>query len=156
MALGLIMRLMKWDDSRATREFEWLKLMAAVKYDGYADFRSGVRFLENLITWIKQFDDPDRPAAYQFIRRRLIYVSPAEMLQLVESFFPEVVAPQLREAVAAKMNIPAYEAWATSEALVEYEIAKRKTLLERIDIQRSHIIAAARWTKPVKWMVLRS
>ena len=29
-------------------------------------------------------------------------------------------------------------------------------VLGRIDIQRSQIIAAARWTKPVKWMVRRS
>lgn len=142
MALGLIMRLMNWDDGRATREFEWLKLMAAVKYDGYADFKSGVKFLENLITWIKQFEEADRPAAYEFIRRRLIYVSPAEMQQLVEAFFPEVVAPQLREAVAAKLKVPAYEAWATPGALIEYEIAKRKTLLvgmsdgSRIDLLR--------------------
>lgn len=140
--MGLIMRLMNWDDGRATREFEWLKLMAAVKYDGYADFKSGVRFLENLITWIKQFEEADRPAAYEFIRRRLIYVSPAEMQQLVEAFFPEVVAPQLREAVAAKLKVPAYEAWATPGALIEYEIAKRKTLLvgmsdgSRIDLLR--------------------
>ena len=142
MALGLIMRLMNWDDGHATREFEWLKLMAAVKYDGYADFKSGVRFLENLITWIKQFEEADRPAAYEFIRRRLIYVSPAEMQQLVEAFFPEVVAPQLREAVAAKLKVPAYEAWATPGALIEYEIEKRKTLLvgmsdgSRIDLLR--------------------
>ena len=142
MALGLIMRLMNWDDGQATREFEWLKLMAAVKYDGYADFKSGVRFLENLIIWIKQFRDADRVVAYEFIRHRLIYVSPAEMQQLVESFFPEVVAPQLREAIATKMKIPAYEAWATPEALVEYEIAKRKTLIvgmsdgSRIDLLR--------------------
>jgi len=29
-------------------------------------------------------------------------------------------------------------------------------LLGGIDIQRSQIMAAARWTKPVKWMVRRS
>jgi hypothetical protein len=49
MALNLVCRLMGWDDGRAAQEFDWLRLMASVKYDGYAEFRSGVRFLENLV-----------------------------------------------------------------------------------------------------------
>jgi hypothetical protein len=35
-------------------------------------------------------------------------------------------------------------------------VVKVPGLLGRIDIHRSHIIEAARWVKPVKWMVRRS
>lgn len=142
MALNLITRLMGWDDGKATQEFNWLRLVSAVKYDGYADFRSGVRFLETFVTWLKQFDLADRLVAYEFVKSRLVYFSPAEMLQLVESFFPETVDAGLREAVATRLGIKDFEVWATREACAHYEIAKRKTLFvgmsdgSRIDLLR--------------------
>ena len=37
LGLTLISEIMGWDDSGiATREYEWLSLMAAIKYDGYS------------------------------------------------------------------------------------------------------------------------
>ena len=142
MALNFVSRLMGWGDGRAAEEFDWLRLMASVKYDGYADFRSGVRFLESLVTWLRQFDEADRHAAYDFVKNRLVYISPAEMLQLVESFFPEVVDRDLRKSVAEKIRIEDFEVWASPKGLAAYEIAKRKILFvgmsdgSRIDILR--------------------
>jgi hypothetical protein len=105
LALNLIAEIMGWDedgDGVATREYAWLWLMSAVKYDGYADFRAGVRFLESLATWLKQFEPGDRAAAYEFVKRRLVYISPAELRCLIEAFVPEVVTPNLRRTVAAE------------------------------------------------------
>ncbi len=58
MALNLIAEIMGWsetDESTATQEYAWLRLMSAVKYDSYADFRAGARFIESLANWLKQF-----------------------------------------------------------------------------------------------------
>ena len=102
MALRLIAEIMNWPmvDGTATDEYRWLRQMSAVKYDGYSDFRAGVRFLESLATWLKQFDQKDRAAAYAFIKRRLVYISPAELQCRVDSFIPEVVTAALRTEVA--------------------------------------------------------
>ncbi len=111
LALTLIAAVMDWDDEKATREYKWLKLMSSVKYDGYSDFRAGVRFLENLATWLRQFKSEDRRAAYSFIRNRLVYISGAEMQGVVETFIPEIVTPYLRKEAAEEVGIKAYQTW---------------------------------------------
>src|SRR3546814_16842878 len=79
LGLTLISEIMGWTDGGvATREYDWLRLMATTKYDGYSDFRAGSRFIENLATWLKQFDPGDRQIAYDFIKNRLVYISASE------------------------------------------------------------------------------
>lgn len=54
---------------------------------------------------------------------------------------------------AAALSIaPGCASFGRSERKLGYAIVG----LGRIDIQRSQIMAAARWTKPVKWMTRRS
>ena len=81
MGLSLIAEVMGWpgDQARATQEYAWLRMMSAVKYDGYSFFRAGVRFIETLATWLKQFELEDREAAYAFVKKRLVYVSLPEI-----------------------------------------------------------------------------
>jgi hypothetical protein len=146
MALQLIAKVMDWpeedDDGTATREYAWLRFMATAKYDGYADFRAGVRFLESLATWLKQFDMADRPAAYDFVRRRLVYISPPELLCLIEAFIPETVTPYLRGVAADELNVQPYEIWSTSAGNTLFDKRLRKTLFvgmsdgSRIDMLR--------------------
>jgi hypothetical protein len=145
MALNLIAEIMGWnesDRSTANDEYAWLRLMSSVKYDGYSDFRAGARFVESLATWLKQFDAADRPAAYNFVKTRLIYVSPAELQRLIESFLPETVTPTLRAEVAAELGIKPYEAWSTAEGVALFRRRLRRTLFvglsdgSRIDILR--------------------
>lgn len=50
LGLRTLAGIMSWDDDRAHDEFQWLKLMARLKYDGYGDFRAGMRFIESLAT----------------------------------------------------------------------------------------------------------
>ena len=96
LALNLIADVMEWDNAVATREYAWLRLMSDVKYDGYSDFRSGIRFLESLVTWLKQFEPANRATAYQFVKDRMVYISAAEMQRVIELFVPETVIPYLR------------------------------------------------------------
>ena len=145
MGLNLIAEIMGWDEATegtATQEYAWLRLMSAVKYDGYSDFRAGSRFIENLATWLKQFSPEDRPAAYQFVKTRLIYISPAELQRIIESFVPEVVTPVLRRSVAEELDIKPYQVWSTSEGTRKFQDRLRRTLFigmsdgSRIDILR--------------------
>ncbi|XIA62041.1 hypothetical protein ACFIOY_20355 [Bradyrhizobium sp. TZ2] len=145
MALSLLAEIMGWpedDQAIATHEYAWLRMMSAVKYDGYSYFRAGVRFLETLATWLKQFAPQDRPAAYDFIKRRLVYISLPEMQCLVETLVTEVVTPRLRRTVASRLGIKPYEVWADKSGADEFKRSLRKTLFvgmsdgSRIDMLR--------------------
>ncbi|MGR3506326.1 MAG: phosphoribosyltransferase-like protein [Paracoccaceae bacterium] len=142
LALNLIADIMRWDNEEATREHAWLRLMSATKYDGYSDFRAGSRFLESFVTWLRQFDQDDRPAAYNFVKNRLVYFSQAEMQRVVEVFVPEIVTPFLRKAAAEEVKIKPWEVWGNSEGVKVYEKMLRRCLFvglsdgSRIDILR--------------------
>lgn len=142
LALSLIAAVMNWDDEEATREYAWLKLMSSVKYDGYSDFRAGIRFLENLAIWLRQFNQKDRAAAYAFVRNRLVYISTAEIHRVIETFVPETVTPYLREAAASQVNIKPYETWGSAEGVAAFNRLLRCSLFiglsdgSRIDVLR--------------------
>lgn len=142
LALNLIANVMKWDNEVATREYAWLQLMSSMKYDGYSDFRAGVRFLESLVSWLRHFDEADRPAAYEFVKTRLVYISSLEMHRIIETFIPETVIPCLRRSVAAQFNIKPYEVWRTHEASKAFATRLRRCLFvglsdgSRIDVLR--------------------
>jgi hypothetical protein len=129
LALTLIADVMKWDGPTATREFGWLRLMAAVKYDGYADFAAGAGFLEALVDWMRQFDTPeDRAVAYRFVKKRLVYVSTAEMHRVVEAFLPEIVTPYLRQDVAQAHALASWQVWSTDVSAKAFERRLRRCL----------------------------
>lgn len=133
---------MDWDDIEATREYAWLRLLAAVKYDGYSDFAAGAGFLEALVDWLHQFEPQDRKTAYEFVKSRLVYISSAEMQRVIEAFLPEVVTPYLRRCVAEESGIQAHEVWATAEHAKAFSDRMRRCLFvglsdgSRIDILR--------------------
>lgn len=142
LALSLIAEVMDWNEEEVTREYAWLRLMSSVKYDGYSDFRAGVRFLENLAIWLRQFEPDDRPIAYSFIRNRLVYISTAEMHRVIETFIPETVTPYLREAAAAEVGIKSYETWGNTQGVEAFNRLLRCSLIvglsdgSRIDVLR--------------------
>lgn len=142
LALNLIASVMNWDNETATREYAWLQLMSSMKYDGYSDFRAGVRFLESLVSWLREFDETDRPAAYAFVKTRLVYISTLEMQRVVETFLPETVTPYLRRSVAAAMGIKPYEIWKTVDGAKSFTRRLRRCLFvglsdgSRIDVLR--------------------
>jgi hypothetical protein len=144
MGLSLIAEVMGWldDQAQATQEYAWLRMMSSVKYDGYSFFRAGVRFIETLATWLKQFEHNDRAAAYHFVKQRLVYLSLPEIQCLVENFIPEVVTPNLREVVAADLGVRPYEVWKDSEGAKAFNRRLRKVLFvglsdgSRIDLLR--------------------
>jgi hypothetical protein len=84
LAESLLARVMGWDQQTVTAERAVLQNMARYKYDEYQQFAPGRRFIESLALWLSQFPaGKARTTAYEFVRRRLIFVSSAEMDQLV-------------------------------------------------------------------------
>lgn len=129
LALNVLGRIMKWPDDRARDEFQWLRLMARLKYDGYHDFHAGMRFVESLVTWLQQFESAqERETAYAFVRRTLVYVGPSEMQRLVEQFYPRTVRDRLVSIVAAECGIQRYQVLADPAARAKEERLRRQTL----------------------------
>jgi hypothetical protein len=141
--LKILSNILEWTDDEARTEFQWLKMMGAIKYDEYRDFVPGMRFLENLAGWLQQFKTPqDRREAYQLLRHRLIYVSPPEMQRLVELFYPCFIERRLIEIVAERRKVPRYRVRVDPEARRDLDRLRRRTLIlglsdgARIDILR--------------------
>jgi hypothetical protein len=127
-ALDVLSRIMDWDNDRSQREFAWLRLMSDFKYDSYRDYLAGVRFIECLADWLQQFDAAEREAAYEFVRRSLIFFTASEIQHLVELAYPEHVERQLLAAVAARQQLPTYRVWSNAEAIKHYMALRRRCL----------------------------
>lgn len=142
LGLKVLGQIMAWGDDRAREEFRWLRLMARLKYDGYRDFRAGMRFIESLATWLQQFKPEERETAYAFVRGALVYIGPGEMQRLVEQFYPPTVRDRLIRTVAVERDLPTYRVLADPDACAAVERLRRQTLFmglsdgARIDIVR--------------------
>lgn len=142
LALRILGEIMSWTDDRARQEFQWLRLIARLKYDGYRDFQAGMRFIESLVTWLQQFRPEERETAYGFIRQALVYVGPNEMQRLVEQFYPRVVRERLLRMVSEERGLPTYRVLSDSAAQKAADRLRRQTLFmglsdgARIDIVR--------------------
>lgn len=127
LAMRLLADLLQWDESRATDEFAWLRMMVSAKYDHYQGFSPGSRFYVNLLAWLRQFDQKDRATAYAFIRRRLVFISQSEMYHLVDLTMP-VLLRCMRNQVARQLGVPLYKTWGNDEAERRLELIKIRTL----------------------------
>ena len=129
LCLRTLAKVLDWSNDRARAEYEWLRLMSRFKYDGYRDFVAGVRFLECLITWLTQFQSPEeRQAAYDFLKKRLVYVGPAELTKLVELFYFETVRPTIAAIAAAELGVKRHCLWSHPKGLDTFARSLRHVL----------------------------
>ena len=128
LGLRVLSLIMKWSDDRARKEFDWLKLMARLKYDGYRDFHAGRGFVESLATWLQQFQQHERETAYSFVRNTLVYIGPSEMQRLVEQFYPRFVRDRIVRTVATNLRIEPYRVFADTTARAASDRLRRQTL----------------------------
>ena len=129
LGLRVLGQIMNWSDNRARQEFDWLRLMARLKYDGYRDFQAGMGFIESLVTWLQQFEKPqERESAYAFVRRTLVYIGPREMERLVEQFYPRVVQDHLVRMVANVCDIQPYRVFADTDTRETEKRLRRQIL----------------------------
>jgi len=142
LALKLLRQIMGWSEETAVEEYRWVRLMASFKYDGYRDYLAGARFPETLAGWLMQFKAEDRAAAYVFVKSKLLYFGPLEIVRLVDQFYPRFVERKLRAAAAAKFDIPSYLVMTQESFRNEFFRELRRTLFiglsdgARIDMLR--------------------
>lgn len=144
LALRTLSLLMNWRDDELRQEYQWLRLMSRYKFDAYRDYLAGVRFLESLITWLRQFAAEDRAVAYNFVRTRLIYISAPELYKFAELFYYDQVEKMLVERVALDLKIQTWEVWKQQSAKQRLRQLRRQTLIiglsdgARLDVLRRY------------------
>jgi hypothetical protein len=120
-----------------------LQALATLKYDDYEGYSPGVKFIESLAIWLRGFEPEDRLTALDFVRRRLVMLSRAEIDRLVGNVYYDLVRPRLlRETSNALFG----ERWRIHEAANAPEFAslERRILVlgmsdgARLDKLRRH------------------
>jgi len=109
LAERLLARVMNWDAEDVAAERPILQAMAAYKYDEYQQFYPGMRFLESLALWLSDLTDPaHKKEAYQFVRKRLIFFSNAEIQHLVSIAYPDFIRLRILRRAAEGIGLNPY------------------------------------------------
>lgn len=73
-----------WDNVKMSEEIKEIQIISEIKYDDYQQYTHGMRFIESLALWMRQFDTPkEKDCAYDLVKNKLIYISEEEMRQIV-------------------------------------------------------------------------
>ena len=105
LAEKLLVRVMGWDRDKVKAELPLVLALASYKYDEYQQFSPGMRFVESLARWLRQFEDSEeRTLAYEFVRDRLLFCSSAEMRHFVEMAYPDHIRPYLLRRAAQEVE----------------------------------------------------
>lgn len=87
-----------WNLAESSREILNIQVISDIKYDDYQQYTQGMRYIESIALWLRQFDTiEDKKAAYDFVNKKLIFISEEEMRQLVMYAFPLKMKPFLIE-----------------------------------------------------------
>ena len=127
LAEELLSKVMNWQPTDFNQIGLELQAMASYKYDEYQQFSPGMRFTESLASWLSQFGPEERPAALEYIRKSLIFVSTAEMNHLVSIAYPDCIRPLLLDLAARKLNVSKWKKRKIAASQV-FRSLQRKTL----------------------------
>lgn len=127
LAEMVLARVIDWDAEKLSKERLDLELLAGLKYDEYGQFLPGMRFIESLSLWLGQFDKDERCLMYNFIKKRLVFISNAEMQHYIRMAYADHVKPILIAEAARRAGIPE-EHIAKVTASREFAALKRKCL----------------------------
>jgi hypothetical protein len=101
---------MKWDADYVSREKPDFELMATYKYNHYQNFFPGMRYIESLAYWLDQFgSDQEKRVAYEYINRKLIYISDDEIEHLISVVYPDYIKNILIDLTSVELNIPKWQ-----------------------------------------------
>lgn len=135
LAQRLLTATLDWNVEQIIKYRELIEDLSDYKYNQYQQYKPSSRFIEHLSIWLNQFDDSERKLALEFILNKLIFISPAEMIHLVDTAYYEVVEPILQKQLTDK-----YPSISDNTNLIK--IIKRKNLFlalsdgARIDVLR--------------------
>ena len=170
LAEHLLATVMGWNPDSIARERPIIQVLAAYSYDGYEQFSTGSRFVENLALWLNQFETAEeRNTAYSFIKTCLVFISQREMWHLVEITFPEVISEILYKRISIETSIPRWRV-AELNGKEDFALLLRQSLflalsdgshidhfrrcnsaiISQEQILRSHEISASRASKAVE------
>ncbi len=128
LAERILGNVMDWDPKELNDLGAGLQLLAAHKYDSYEGYRPGVKFLENLIGWLDQFDLEDRRALVDFILSDLIFISRAELAHLIETVYPDHIRPMIIERAASRLGVSRFAVKSITDS-DEFRQIQRRTLI---------------------------
>ena len=96
LAMSILKDVMSnWDINELNNEITSIQIISDLKYDDYQQYTHGMRYVESLALWLRQFDESQREQAYRFIKNNLLFLSREEMYQLVECSFDLIVKPYI-------------------------------------------------------------
>ena len=97
LAEKILANVMEWDTQEVKDNIRSLEHFAELKYDQYQQYQVGSRFVENLAIWLNQFDSVDeRRLAFEFIKKRVVFISQGELYHLINSIYPDIMKPIFR------------------------------------------------------------
>lgn len=109
LAEKLLIQIMGWSLDEVSTQRPLLQSLANFKYNEYQQFSPGIRFVESLVLWLKQFESSEeKKIAYKFFLERLIFISNSEVYHLLSISFPDVINPILIKKAAKLANINSY------------------------------------------------
>jgi hypothetical protein len=126
---ALLVKVMNWTSADEDQLYRpHLQSMAKYKYDAYQQFYPGMRFIESLAKWLKQYKTKeDRETALNFIKEKLIFISNHEINHLVMSAFPDMIKRMIMEKISKEENIPLHKISKIANGK-SYQILKRQCL----------------------------
>lgn len=129
LANQLLASIMNWDAQTLASERAALEFMGSMKYDGYDRYMPGMRFMSSLVQWLDQFKDAkDKEIAFDFIKKRLVFISSTQMNYLVDLLYDSKIRPDLLKKATAVLDEPSYKL-SCSKVRKQFEIEKRSSLV---------------------------
>jgi hypothetical protein len=128
LAEQLLVRVMGWDATSVAEQLPVLQALSTLKYDDYQQFSPGMRFVESLASWLRQFSSAEeREMAYSLVLERLVFISNAELAHFVSISFPDYIRPFLIRQAA--LTLGSHERFARKiVSSLEYKLLLRQSL----------------------------
>lgn len=127
LAERLLTKIMNWNEDKVMKELAAIQFMAYTKYDNYDQFMPGTRFLGSLAQWLYQFDESEREIMYNFVKKKLIFISTRQMSYLITLLYKMLIMTTIAKKVADDINMQQYYI-RKIEASEEFSQHKRMSL----------------------------
>jgi len=124
----LLNKIMGWKTASDTNnEHPNLLALAAFGYDDYQQFKPGMRFRESLAIWLSKFPMNKRKAAYDFVKKRVLFITRSQMKHIVSTAYQDSVIPELLKQTSIDSKIPEWEIKKLFDS-EDYKILHHQTL----------------------------
>lgn len=128
LASQLLSSVMGWDYVGLNTERPELEFMGSMKYDAYDRFMPGTRFMSSLVQWLSQFDEEDRETVFNFVKKKLVFISSTQMNYLVDLLYDSKIRPILLKKATENAKMPFYML-CNKKVQEQFDIEKRSSLV---------------------------